>query len=152
MTEQAGATITVGVKTGNNSTGQREAKDIVKAIKAGAADLMMKKGIPGAHVVTVKTDAMEGQLSFHGQPSESSGRLMYYVEGELNIGPFKGLTFGGTVQLPKDDLSNYIDDESLFLFQTAKKAAKGEKEVAKLNEKEKELLKAHGVDLTPKRK
>ena len=137
------STINVGVKTGH--TGVTEAKDIVKAIKAGAAALLMAQGAPGAAAITIKSETVNGMLQFHGQPSEGSGRLMYYVEGTVDMGPLKGLKFGGTVQLPKEDLGNYIDDDSLKLFQAAKQAAKGGKEVEKLTPAQITLLAEHGV-------
>ena len=144
------STINVGVKAGNSNTGVTEAKDIVKAIKAGAAALLMKKGAPGAAAITIKSETVNGTLQFHGQPSEGSGRLMYYVEGTVDMGPLKGLKFGGTVQLPKEDLGNYIDDDSLKLFQAAKTAAKGGKESEKLTPAQVALLAEHGVTVSKK--
>jgi len=138
--------INVGVRTEDRSTGERKPKDITKAIKNAVAGLLMKREAPGAVAVDMVSgdNAVKGVVTMTGQPSQASGRFMYYMEGKIDIGPFQGLTWTGNIMLP-DVPSNYLDDDTLKLYQTAKKAQGSEKDIATLKPEQIALLAKHGV-------
>ena len=143
--------IKVGVRTADSSTGKHEPKDIVTAIKTAVAGILMKRGAPGACSVTLPENGpVTGTLTFHPQPSEATGQMMYHVTGKLRIGSFDVPDFGGNAMLDKKDKTNFLDEDTTKLYQVARKANKGDKEIAKLTQDEVALLAKHGVILSKK--
>ena len=147
------ATITVGFKTADSNTGVKSAQDIVKAIKTAVATACMKRELPGAFSIELKDGPIRGVVEFHAQPSEGTGQLMYYGQGkDLRIGSMAIGNVGWSIMFPKNDWSNYLDDDTLKLYKAAKlvAGARTEKDFAKVTPEQVRLLAEHGVTVDPK--
>ena len=109
---------------GANLRGMASPRDIVEAVRAGVADILMSKGAKGSFSIQGKTSDNVGyDIAGKAIASNNDGRFMYHLSGTITVGGMV-LKVNGNAPLPKSP-SLTLDDDSLAVYKVAKKANLG---------------------------